>query len=391
MQVHWNEFILKIIMLFISVFFTIYYQGSSTLPIAELAVAIIISAQFMLAKQLKQASIDEMGISSSLWQRLSKVDYRILVSFILLQIILACIFMPYFLLFIPVFYFELYLRRPIYLIFSVLVLPAGYLMGYPFTITIVIMGISILASYLHTSVQRSIVFEAEAYHQIDDLKAVNNRFRQEQQNLIAIQDQRSESQVLMERKRIVNEIHDILGHQLSSAVIQIGALEYIVEDEMAKESLGQVREVLNTSMNNIRTVIHEERASTIDLERELSAITSEFTKVPIQFAYQNSKNLSNQDAHSIINIVREGLANINKHSDATKVQVRFVETVDRWTLLIADNGRPKEHKDSSGIGLLNIEERVDLLGGNLLISKDNGFRIFITIPFKEVADESTIS
>lgn len=222
----------------------------------------------------------------------------------------------------------------------------------------------------------------QAYSQIDVLQAINNRAHAEHQNLIRLQDQQSESQLMAERKRIVSEIHDILGHHLSSAVIQIGALEYMTDDPQMQESLVQVKGVLNTSMNNIRKVIHEERSSTVDIERELQALADSFTKAPIYLLYQNTRTLPDQYAHSIINIVREGLANINKHSNASQVQIRFIESLNKWYLLIADNGNLVSDDSHSGIGIMGMEERVQLMKGSMHISKEHGFHIFITIPFE---------
>lgn len=388
MQATWKEFGLKLGTFIIATAFIIFTQNTVQLPIIEMAIAFIISAELMAVNQPIKEDSQEIAIL----KLIRKINPYVLNIFIIGQIILISFYLPNFYFFIPVFAFEFYIDKTgqlMYLLLPTLLL--GYFLGYSFSLTIIIAGMSVLTSYLHTGIQSAFAFEMSAYHQIDNLSAVNKRFRQEQKHLIAVQDQQSQERVRLERKRIVDEIHDILGHQLSSAVIQIGALEYIVKDEEAKESLGQVKGVLNTSMDNIRAVIHAERASTIQLDQALQQLTEDFTKAPIQFVYQNSRPMTNQYAHSILNIVREGLTNINKHSNATKVQLRFVEAVDHWQLLLADNGHDIESINSSGIGLMNMEERVELLGGKVHFSTDNGFRIFITIPFKEVLDDEDIT
>lgn len=389
MQANWKEFGLKMGMFVTAIAFIIFTQKTVTLPITEIAVAFIISAELMAVSQ----PIKEGGQSLSILKWVRKIDNRLIYLMIIGQIILLAFYMPDLYYFMPVFAFEYDIRKPHQLFALLIFIPLlGYLIGQPFSVAIIMTGIAVLTAYMHTGIQSALAFETRAYHQIDRLSAVNKRFRQEQQQLIAVQDLQSQELVRLERKRIVDEIHDILGHQLSSAVIQIGALEYIVKDAQAKESLGQVKNVLNTSMDNIRAVIHAERASTIQFDQALKQLTEDFTKTPIQFVYQNTRPLTNQYAHSILNIVREGLTNINKHSNASKVQLRFVESVDQWHLLLADNGRNIEATHPAGIGLMNMEERVELLGGKMHISKENGFRIFITIPFKEdIDDEDTIS
>ncbi|MFV8252601.1 MULTISPECIES: sensor histidine kinase [Aerococcus] len=387
MRTPWTEFALKIAMLFTVISFILYDQEQIDLPIIEIALALIVSAQLMAIT--KSDWISERKTGSLLRQ----LEILVIRAIVLGQVVLFSVFLPYFFCFMSVFTFDYYISKiSDIILLAVTLFLLGSVIGVPITLILAITGVSILTAYLHTSFQKAKAFQTAAYQEIDQLSAVNHRFRLEQQQLIAVQDQQSEEQVRLERKRIVDEIHDILGHQLSSAVIQIGALEYIVQEDQAKQGLGQVKDVLNTSMANIRAVIHAEHASTIQLDWELNRIVEDFTKAPIQFTYQNTRPLTNQDAHSILNIVREGFTNINKHSNASKVQLRFIENIDNWTLLLADNGQGLEPKASGGIGLMNMEERVQQLGGKIHISTNNGFRIFITIPFKEVINhENTIS
>ena len=81
-----------------------------------------------------------------------------------------------------------------------------------------------------------------------------------------------------------------------------------------------------------------------------------------------------------------------KHSDADKVDIILREHPGFYQLVIKDNGRnisPKiEANDNAqvflisqkGIGLKNITDRVTALDGNVNISTENGFRIFISVP-----------
>ncbi|RPA58449.1 hypothetical protein EF384_07325 [Aerococcus agrisoli] len=379
----WVEFNLKIVLLVTIVAFTMVYFRLDNLPIAPLAVAMILLAEEMLVNPDYIRRSDKLDKSSFIY-RIRQLDERLTTAIIVSQLFIMLAIVPHLYFFVPVFYFEHAIKqRSDNFAFPTIFLLGVWLDYHPL-LSLAVMGLSILTSYLHTAIVQSVDFEEEAYSQIDLLQAINNRAHTEHQNLIRLQDRQSESQLLAERKRIVSEIHDILGHHLSSAVIQIGALEYMTDDPQMQESLGQVKGVLNTSMNNIRKVIHEERSSTVDLERELHALADAFTKANISLVYQNKRVLPDQYAHSIINIVREGLANINKHSNASQVQIRFIETLNKWHLLIADNGNLLSHDEDmhTGIGIMGMEERVQLMNGTMHISKGPGFHIFITIPFE---------
>lgn len=244
------------------------------------------------------------------------------------------------------------------------------------------LGLAGLAGLARRILGRLQQVEHSSYQQIDHLRQLNHRFRQEQDQLLRLQDQTIETSRNEERKRITGEIHDILGHQISSSIIQLGALQYIIEDSNLKNRIGQVEAVLQEGMNNIRQVIHSERQDSIDLQVELDQLVNEFYKCPISFVYDNQTPLKLQASHAIISAVREALTNINKHSNASRVQVRFIEGTGAWNLLIIDNGNKLDTTDSNrpGIGLVNMEERIQRLRGQVHISQDKGFRIFINLP-----------
>ena len=75
-----------------------------------------------------------------------------------------------------------------------------------------------------------------------------------------------------------------------------------------------------------------------------------------------------------------------KHSNATKVLITVREHPAFYQLLIEDNGNPAKpfpdfHEISSdGMGIPNMRDRVEALHGILHISREHGFRIFISIP-----------
>ena len=90
--------------------------------------------------------------------------------------------------------------------------------------------------------------------------------------------------------------------------------------------------------------------------------------------------------------IEEALANIMKHSSATKVIIVIAEEPALYRLIIEDNGEIDEKTKAlarrvqlsndyvEGMGLQNMIERVKGFNGNFQIVADNGFKIFISIP-----------
>ena len=82
-----------------------------------------------------------------------------------------------------------------------------------------------------------------------------------------------------------------------------------------------------------------------------------------------------------------------RHSNANEVKILTREHPGLYQLIIEDNGTSderiqpdgdwEENTESSGIGIENMKKRVRMLGGTMQIQKENGFRIFITVPKNE--------
>ena len=78
-----------------------------------------------------------------------------------------------------------------------------------------------------------------------------------------------------------------------------------------------------------------------------------------------------------ISITKEAFANIMKHSNATKVQLILREHPGLYQLCIEDNGKDAFYDpEKSGIGIANMKERVNALGGTLQIFTDKGCLLY---------------
>lgn len=192
---------------------------------------------------------------------------------------------------------------------------------------------------------------------------------------------------LNERNRIAREIHDSVGHLLSSSILQIGALLAISKDETTKNSLIDIKDTLTKGMDSIRSSIHNIHEDSIDLKAKLEETFDDFSFCEVNFVYNINNDFSIKEKYTILFIVKESLANISKHSNATLVKITLTELPALYQIIIKDNGTKfnsnrsqQSNHSSSGIGLLSMTERIASLDGNINFSFDNGYRIFISIP-----------
>ena len=191
---------------------------------------------------------------------------------------------------------------------------------------------------------------------------------------------------LQERNRIARDIHDTIGHFLSRALLQTGALLATNQDEFMQPAINDLKETLTRSMNAIRNSIHDLKDDAVDLKSAISQILDE-SGFKTSFTYDISEETPNNIKNCLLVVLKETITNTRKHSDSTQLAVRLIEHPAIYQFLIVDNGSIAPAKKTHGIGLQNIQERVAELNGYCRISYDSGFKTFITIPKKEPKDQ----
>jgi signal transduction histidine kinase len=203
--------------------------------------------------------------------------------------------------------------------------------------------------------------------------------------LLREQDANINLATLNERNRIAREIHDSVGHLLSSSILQVGALLAVSKDENTRTALNSLKNTLNEAMNSIRSSVHNLFDESIDLYGQLRHLTKEFTFCPIELQYNLGTDPGMNMKYAIIAIVKEALSNIMRHSNATQTTVSLYEHPAFYQLIIQDNGIVENYDPERGIGLSDIRDRVNSFHGITTITTKNGFRIFISLPKKEVS------
>lgn len=246
----------------------------------------------------------------------------------------------------------------------------------------VILG-NIIALLLHYHTYSYETLHDEFKKTRDDSMEHNLLLKQKNQALLANQDYEIYTATLKERNRIAREIHDNVGHMLSRSILLTGAIKTISKEDSITQLLEQLEGTLNTAMNSIRESVHDLHDESVNLKEALTSLTDTFSFCPVELDFDMSYQIPRAVKYSFITITKEALNNIIKHSNATKVHIIVREHPGLFQLIIEDNGTNVKQPNNTGLGLINMKDRVDALNGTLQIQTENGFRIFITIPKKE--------
>jgi PAS domain S-box-containing protein len=189
-----------------------------------------------------------------------------------------------------------------------------------------------------------------------------------------------------ERARIARELHDESGQSLTSLKISLDMIRAQLPNDMVaiKESLQNVLDLTDKTMNNLRLLSHNLRPPGLDaygLNAALEGLCHDFeTHTPVKVSYTgvDIPDLAALPALSLYRFAQESLTNIAKHAKATEVQVNLEQDSDHILLEVKDNGKGFVPPDldalipADGAGLLGMNERLEMVDGRLLIESTLG-------------------
>lgn len=300
------------------------------------------------------------------------LNYIIFITYCIL-----CLFYSQFSYFIPLIAYDLLLSKFQYIGFLGFIVLLNNISYCGYMNVLILTSIFIAEYILKLRSTKADTLKSEYVFQRDSLKEKSINLETKLSELQYRQDEEISIAKLNERNRIAREIHDNVGHLLSSSIIQIGAIIATTTDENTKESLKVVKETLNNGMNSIRNSVHDLRDDSIDLYEQLKKIKDNFKFCQINLDYDVNINLEVKLKYAIINIVKEALSNVIKHSNANNVEIKLYEHPKIIQLIIYDNGNNVTEINSNGMGIEGIKQRVEILNGIVNFNNNDGFRIFV--------------
>ncbi|MEO8893017.1 MAG: histidine kinase, partial [Coleofasciculaceae cyanobacterium] len=207
----------------------------------------------------------------------------------------------------------------------------------------------------------------------------------EQQNAALRERKRAEEAfILDERNRMAREIHDTLAQAFTGILLHIGAAteQITKKPAMAQAHLETVDELARTGLAEARRSVAALRPKLLeegDLYSALQHLTTQMKSSinthlnceVVGAVYALSPNVEN----NLFRIGQEALTNVIKYAQATEICVELVYEETQCILRVKDNGQGFEVGQiapGKGFGLLGMSERVEHIGGELIIQSHPG-------------------
>lgn len=249
---------------------------------------------------------------------------------------------------------------------------------------IIISGLYILLSYI----SRLYSTKLEAQKLYDKLKVSEEKLIEVNKELEGYVDSIEEITLLKERNRISREIHDSVGHALSTAMIQLTAMEAIAEKENSaiKDSIKKLRNFINDSFQDVKRAVRELKPDQYENYKgilRLQDVCKNFqrmTGIEIKVIISKGQwNLSTKQVSHLYRITQEVLSNSLKHGKASTIKVIMNFTDSEFIISFSDDGIGTDKIVESGVGLKSIKERAEEIEATVDMRSASGKGFFVKI------------
>jgi len=184
----------------------------------------------------------------------------------------------------------------------------------------------------------------------------------------------------LERARLARELHDETGQALTSILLGLKSLERVLDTDEEREALTSVRDLVVSTLQDVRRLAVELRPSALDdfglapaVERLVDAHRAEGSAV-IDLELQLGDDRLPPDVETTMyRIVQEALTNIAKHAGAARVSILLTRKEQAAVVVVEDDGGGFDpDAATAGLGLAGMRERVALVGGRLRVETRRG-------------------
>ena len=194
-----------------------------------------------------------------------------------------------------------------------------------------------------------------------------------------------------ERHRIAREMHDLVGHSLTGALLHLGGARLALDEDLdaAGQALAEAEHATRSSLSDLRSTVgllrHNNQAVAVRSQEiaDLPALIDTYRNAGAHIDLELRGDVGRIPADRalvVYRIVQESLTNAVRHGDGGPIHVQLTAGADRLTVIVC-NRRRRGGRIAAGTGIAAMTERVEALGGTLTAAADaSDWRVEAVIP-----------
>lgn len=189
----------------------------------------------------------------------------------------------------------------------------------------------------------------------------------------------------LERKRVAADLHDNLGSMLSAVGVSMEVVNETGLSEHEQLIFTNIKKQLDEAYREVRLLSHNLQPAELEKEGLYNALEllaekiNGMGKIKLELDLEVLTPQSRAIEFSLYSICLEAINNIIKHSKASLAKIAFERTDKQLIMKITDNGIGFKADGKNGVGLQNIQSRVEQIGGQMTVNSVNGTVIEIRV------------
>ena len=198
-----------------------------------------------------------------------------------------------------------------------------------------------------------------------------------------------------ERRGFSRELHDGINQLLVSCKFRVelasNKLKRDHDKAVIQQELAKADDLINHTIREVRQISHNLRPTLLDdlgLDTALNSLIDQFrerTELHVNYHFDVISEVPDEVEITLYRLTQESLMNIEKHANAKNISLNVWQSHRHLVFECSDDGDGFSHKDalSSGIGLINMRERIELIGGDFTFESqlNKGTSIHALLPF----------
>lgn len=196
--------------------------------------------------------------------------------------------------------------------------------------------------------------------------------------------------LLEQKNEISKDLHDDIGSELSSILINTNLLKnYEINDKQKAliDKISNTSSEISQRLNAFIWSLNTDNNSVHHFCEYVKLYAFKFldgTEIKLHFSDStesiSNKLLNGNSRKNLFFCIKEALNNITKHAGASEVSITIASDDKKLLILIHDNGKGVQQANKFGNGLLNMKKRIINLNGAFKMDAANGLKISIKIP-----------
>jgi len=203
------------------------------------------------------------------------------------------------------------------------------------------------------------------------------------------------------RHKLARDLHDGPTQDIAAIAMRLNFARLLMERDpvRGKSELARLEDLAHRTVKEIRSMLFTLRPIILETEGLVAALNQyadnlrENDSLPVEVDAENYRDVLDSEAQGVVfAIVEEAVNNAKKHAHASMIWVQLAVQGDMFVAQVVDNGRgfdvqavEKGYGSRGSLGMINLKERAELVGGTLTIESapSQGTRITLIVPIEE--------